>query len=206
MPDFLPAARNDVADASLTAVEDNKRHSVYGDLMIRIRTLLSALGISILAGTTPVWADVLECSPSNDQHAASHSPVWGGNRPACSVSFAEPQFDGWVRGWAKVDRSSGDVEIVLELETDSLGKGPCGKADAELWGNGKQLAQLIMPTSPAECMGGKPPGNAVARTITVRKSVPASVAAETDQIRVFTQVLGSHAGYFDITMSTEDPC
>jgi hypothetical protein len=55
-------------------------------------------------------------------------------------------------------------------------------------------------------MGGKPPGNAVARTITVRKSVPASVAAETDQIRVFTQVLGSDAGYFDITMSTEDPC
>jgi hypothetical protein len=160
--------------------------------------------IGCLGASSSAHADDVICSPVQAPFSGSHNPVWGALRDSCSFTHAQPQVEGWVRGWGKVDRGTGVVETVVELETDHLDKGPCGKADVELWGGGKQLAHLVMDANHSPCINGKPPGSAAAKVFTFEKTVPASVASQTQEVRVYTQVLGTHFGPFGWDPNIED--
>jgi hypothetical protein len=167
---------------------------------------LVIVSVAFLVQSAPGRADEVLCKEVGGDFSASRKPVWGKIRLSCSYTFAEPHVNGWLRGWGKVDRSSGVVETVIELETDSFGKGPCGKADVELWGKGKQLAHIVMDGADPLCMAGRPPGKAedYTKIYTIDRNVDPSIAAQTDEVRVATQVLGSQDGPWGWTPNLPD--
>src|SRR5438034_11227924 len=108
--------------------------------LICLCTVVAFLGASVCPR-----ADEVLCRPTGGDFSGSHDPIWGAQRDSCSFTYTKPNgVEGWVRGWGKVNRDTGVVETVVELETDQNDKGPCGKADVELRGGGRQLAHIIM--------------------------------------------------------------
>lgn len=153
-------------------------------------------------------ADEVVCKSVGGDYSGSRNSVWGSGRQSCSFSHAKggKLVEGWVRGWAKIDRSTDVVEIVEELETDSTQTGPCGAVDVELWGKGKLVATVTMGKDPGQdfCINGKPPGKAVAKVFTVDKTILQSEAAQVDEVRVKTEVTGTHVGPWGWNPNVDD--
>jgi hypothetical protein len=180
-----------------------------------VKNLCAGIGLSFVAafagvGTNRAVADEVICKPNTTAaFTNSHNPIWGAFRPSCDLIHLQDNphhLKGWIRGWAKVDRSTGIIDVAFELETDHVSLGPCGKADAELWGQGQQLAHIVMFADPEHdqkgaCRGGKMAPTAQASVFSYQASVAPSLAAQVDRVDVHTQYLGT-AG-LDINIKPE---
>lgn len=143
-------------------------------------------------------SQVIECQPKDEPFSGSHNQVWGARRSSCAFVHAQPHAEGWVRAWARLHRDTGAVDLALEIETDTLHKGPCGKIGAELMDHGKVIAKIDMG-QPA-CIGGKPPGRAVARLVEFGGSIPADLARHVDEVKANATVTGSRIAPFGLSI------
>jgi hypothetical protein len=150
----------------------------------RTLLLLSLLG-------APALADVIEC-------AEGHEPFTNG---FCARAHSKPMgAEGWVRGKANLNRDTGDVHIFMQLETDSVAAGPCGKIAADfLEEDGTVLATI---TTGEACRGGKPPGKAVRSDAHSNQphAIPVAVAKKVTKIVVRPTVTGIKKGLFGLTI------
>lgn len=172
-------------------------------LKLSLGVYMIFVAIAISATSANAQNEVV-CQPQQAPFSGSRNPVWGAGRVSCSLTHAKQGslVEGWVRGWAKFDRSSATVEIVEELETDSTQTGPCGRVNVQLLSKGKTIVNVDMGQD--ECINGKPPGKAVAKDFTFDKTILPSEAAQVDEVLVTTQWHGYHVGPWGWTPNFDD--
>jgi hypothetical protein len=67
--------------------------------------------------------------------------------------------ESWLRASATLDRSTDQLTLIMQLETDSTLAGPKGKATVTL--KDAQGQVLATVSTDEVCLGGKPPGGDV---------------------------------------------
>lgn len=106
-------------------------------------------------------------------------------------------LNGWVRGRANLNTSTGVVTIEMDLESDDVRKGPCGVVEVALLG--EKGVELAVVTSPKACLGGKPMGKAIRHQVKGTATVDKELAALTTALRVQAHCVGKHTRLFGIS-------
>jgi hypothetical protein len=126
--------------------------------------------------------------PSNHPFARGHSSVFHVTDP-----------EGWVRGRASLDTGTGDLTMVLGLETDSVTEGVKGRLKVRRFdSSGIEIAVIKMNQDIG--IPGKAPGRARIEEFTLAKRIPADVASRTTGIDVEVEFTGKQFGLFGISL------
>lgn len=130
----------------------------------------------------PRFTGVLYCNEHPGVWSMSSQHIWGEKRRACGRVHTDPE--GWIRGFARLNRDTGDLNFAIELDTDVIHAGPCGVLDIHLIGaDGKHLYTLAASRETAPCRGGRKT-RAEASVVEVTRSVPLEIASRTAEIDV----------------------
>lgn len=106
--------------------------------------------------------------------------------------------ESWVRGSATLDKQSGALSMVVQLETDSVLAGPKGRVIASIRDAGGNL--LYRATSDEIGIGGKPPGNVVIRNFSSTMSIPLGISSAANSISLDAECRGSITRLFNIDL------
>ena len=167
---------------------------------MNLRNVLVVVSALLGAYAAPSSSYALECDPSHDEHAVSHNPVWGRNRPACVVIHAQPFVEGWVRGWGAYDDITGTVSVAIELETDHIDKGPCGLVWVELFDDDDQKVGTVgwADENNPFCRGGRLAPHAEASNSEQSATVTRNVGGKVKYFVVYGRRTGAHVAPGDI--------
>lgn len=123
--------------------------------------------------------------PSNHPFARGHSAVFHVTDP-----------EGWVRGRASLVTDTGDLTMVLGLETDSVAAGVRGRLKVRLFDNSVEIAVIKMDRDVG--IPGKAPGRARIEEFTLAKRIPSDVASRATGIDVEVEFTGKQFGIFGL--------
>jgi hypothetical protein len=157
---------------------------------MRINMAIPLVLLSIVLSGTPAPAQVIGCEQSQEPFA---------NGFCARTHTNQKRAKGWVRGKAEFNTSSGDIHIWMQLETDSVLAGPCGKVAVDLLAaDGSVIATAWTGEA---CRGGKPPGKAVRSDsdVVTKQIVSPTVAMKVAMLRVYPMVPGIKKGLWGLT-------
>jgi len=105
--------------------------------------------------------------------------------------------EGWLRGFAALDRSNGKVRLTFQIETDSTASAPKGRMAARFLDASGATVKTIKMGKDAY-RGGKPPGKAAKSTYRMKTSIPVADAQRVDSITVDVEQTGKYTRVFNI--------
>ncbi len=108
--------------------------------------------------------------------------------------------ESWVRGSATLDKGSGILSMMVELETDSVLAGPKGRVTASISDAAHNL--LYRVTSDEIGIGGKPPGQVVIKNFSSTISIPAAITAAAASLYLDAECTGSINRLFNVDLVT----
>jgi hypothetical protein len=106
--------------------------------------------------------------------------------------------ESWVRGSAVLDKSTGVLSLVVQLETDSILAGPKGRVTANIHDASGQL--IYKAVSDEIGIGGKPPGRAVMPKFSSQISIPTSISMAANTIDLDAECTGSITRLFNVDL------
>jgi hypothetical protein len=125
-----------------------------------------------------------------------HGPF---ERSYCSTQYCGHDPESWARGSADLNKATGELEIRLQLETDSVAAGPTGKATVQLEdAGGKVLATYETQAG----IGGKSPGKSRIDSFPKADKVPPDLVAKVTSLHVIAQCTGKQGGLLGTPIST----
>ena len=107
--------------------------------------------------------------------------------------------EGWVRGKAALDTSTGQFTMVLGLETDWVNRGVKGKMKVALK-DSKNATIATVEMGQEMGIPGKDPGKARIEEFTLVKTVPADIAKRTAALDVNVEYTGPQFGLWGIPL------
>jgi len=107
--------------------------------------------------------------------------------------------EGWVRGKAVLDTQTGNLEMVLGLETDSTSHGVRGRMSVRIFdAKGVEVAYAEM-TKPLG-IPGKEPGPSRIEEFSIRRSIPLEAARRAAKLKVSVTYDGAQFGIWGIPL------
>lgn len=141
----------------------------------------------------PSGRPLIVCSPSQGPY---HGPF---ERGLCATQHCNESGNGpesWVRGRADLDPVTGQVALLLQLETDAVDAGPKGIMQVTFKdARGNTLGVI---NSKEVGVGGKAPGRARIENIPSSGTIPADKAAQVNSIEVKAQCTGYVEKWFNL--------
>jgi hypothetical protein len=120
----------------------------------------------------------------------------GGDRGMETTMHCGNNPESWVRGSASLDKQTGVLSLVVELETDSTSAGPKGRLTATISDAAHNL--LYRVTSDEIGIGGKLPGSAVIKNFSSSLSVPSTIAGLASFLYLDAECTGSVKNFFNV--------
>lgn len=150
--------------------------------------------ISMLAlfGSIPTKAQVLHGTGSYRGAA----PGW--DRGMETTMHCGNNPESWVRGSATLDKESGILLMMVELETDSTLAGPKGRVTASISDEDHNL--LYRVTSEEIGIGGKPPGQVVIKNFSSTIAIPLAISRAANSLYLDAECTGSINRLFNVDL------
>jgi len=150
--------------------------------------------ISMLAvlGSMPTTAQVLHGTGSYRGAA----PGW--DRGMETTMHCGNNPESWVRGSATLDKESGILLMMVELETDSILAGPKGRVTASISDEDHNL--LYRVTSDEIGIGGKPPGQVVIKNFSSTIAIPLAISRAANSLYLDAECTGSITRLFNVDL------
>lgn len=117
-----------------------------------------------------------------------------------SAVFHVTDPEGWVRGRASLVTNTGELTMVLGLETDSVAFGVRGTLKVRLFDD-RSVEIAVIKMNQDIGIPGKAPGRARIEEFTLTKRIPADVAARAVALDVEVEFTGKQFGIFGIPIS-----
>ena len=129
-------------------------------------------------------------------------PTWG--RGMASTSYCGNDPESWIRGSAVLDRLHNKLSITVQLETDSVSKGPKGKVKVYLLdASGKRIGSA---STDELGRGGKPGGQAVLSNFTSFIDIEPGTAGRSQSLYVEAECTGSLTAPLNINLDDALTC
>lgn len=149
--------------------------------------LISVLG---MLGSIPTSAQMLHGTGSYKGAA----PGW--DRGMETTMHCGNNPESWVRGSATLDKESGILSMMVELETDSVLAGPKGRVTASISDAAHNL--LYRVTSDEIGIGGKPPGQVVIKNFNSTIAIPLGISRVANSLYLDAECTGSINRLFNV--------
>jgi len=138
----------------------------------------------------PTRPPVIACASDEGPY---HGPF---TRGFCSTDYCGNMPESWVRGRADLDTKTGQIAMLLELETDSTAGGPKGMMQAVFKdAAGKTLATV---SSKEQGVGGKSPGHSRIENIPASANMQPDLAKQVNSIEVMAKCTGHVDKWFNL--------
>jgi hypothetical protein len=141
----------------------------------------------------PGGRPLIVCSPSQGPYRGPFE------RGLCSTEHCNESSSGpesWVRGRADLDPVTGQVALLLQLETDAVDAGP--KGTMQVIFKNAQGATLGTINSKEVGVGGKSPGRSRIENIPSTGTIPVAKAAQVSSIEVKARCTGYVEKWFNL--------
>jgi len=129
--------------------------------------------------------------------ALGEGPYYGPfDRGFCSTQYCGNSPESWVRGRADVNKETGALAILMQLETDSVVGGPSGTVTVSLRdATGREIAR---GTSGSSYITGKLPGHSRIENASKLLQIPTGIASQVSTVAVQAHCGPPHDGLFGI--------